>query len=46
MKKIKLMLIWICLKISTNLVFKVKWELTEKEINIEFELRDWCKNAI
>ena len=46
MIKIKLMLIWICLKISVKLVFKIKTNLSEKVINIEFELRDWCKNAI
>ena len=46
MKKIKLILIWICLKISVKLVFKIKNSLSEKGINIEFELREWCKNAI
>lgn len=46
MKKIKLMLIWICLKISVNLVFKVKCDLTKKGIDIEWKLRNWCKNAI
>lgn len=46
MRNIKLILIWICLKISVNLVFKVKHSLTKKGIDIDFKLRDWCKNAV
>lgn len=46
MKKIKLMLIWICLKINIGLVFKIKYSFSKEKINIDFELKDWCKNAI
>lgn len=46
MKNIKLAIIWICLKISVNLVFKVTFDLTGDGINIDFKLRNWCGNAI
>lgn len=46
MRNLKLVSIWICLKISTNLVFKISTEFKKDGINIDFKLRDWCKNAI
>ncbi len=46
MRNLKLILIYIFLKINIRLFFKITYEFTKEDIVVDIKLKDWCKNAI